>query len=306
MIGAGCGLALITHVIHGGPVSRRELLDSFRGGGDSALAEWGVRVAEELDGIHYDLDDDVIFNDRYTLWNGDVSRQLLAAGSDVSKIDIGAAGCILDLEVSPDGNYYIEAENVRKLQGYTENGTLCVRTLSSANTFDDIRERHVTLYVPEGADFDKVEVEFGAGELNLNLGQLTADKLILKIGAGQVTGDGIDVADKLEIAVGAGTVELYQVQAEKIEAEVAVGNLELQGDIASKGDITCSMGNVSLTLDGTEESYNYDIQVAAGNVSVGGNMYSSLAGDKVIRNGVDRTLIVECAIGNIDIYFDGQ
>ncbi|MCM1046201.1 MAG: DUF4097 domain-containing protein [Candidatus Gastranaerophilales bacterium] len=302
MLGVGVALALVVKVIHGGPVSLHELSDTFHAREDSSLANWGLRVMEELDEVSYDLDEDILFNNRYNVWNGDVSNRFVADRADIRKIDIEAAGCILVFEVSPDESYYIEAENVRRLQSYAEGDTLYVKTLSNTNTWNEMKERYITLYVPAEVSLDEVEIDLGAGELDL--GRLTANKLSLEIGAGHLVGDGINVANKLEIEIGAGAVELQGLQAGEVEASVAVGDLALQGDITSKGDISCSMGNISLLLDGTEESYNYKIEVAAGNITIGENGYSGLASDRTIKNGADRTLEVECAMGNIDILFD--
>ena len=67
---------------------------------------------------------------------------------------------------------------------------------------------------------------------------------------------------------------------------------------ARKTDGECGLGELDLTLTGTQEDYNYDLECGVGNLDVGSDSYSGLGREKSISNkGADRKLNLECGIG---------
>ena len=63
------------------------------------------------------------------------------------------------------------------------------------------------------------------------------------------------------------------------------------------------MADIDLKLDGAEDSFNYEVDVAMGNVEIDGKTYSGLATEKDIDNNAARDISAECAMGNITISF---
>ena len=69
----------------------------------------------------------------------------------------------------------------------------------------------------------------------------------------------------------------------------------------------CGLGELDLTLTGTQEDYNYDLECGVGNLDVGSDSYSGLGREKSISNkGADRKLNLECGMGNISVDFSGK
>ena len=64
------------------------------------------------------------------------------------------------------------------------------------------------------------------------------------------------------------------------------------------------MGAMELNLAGSEEDFNYTIEAAMGNVSVGGVDYSGIGQDRTIKNSADKNMNIECAMGNIEVDFE--
>ncbi|MDE7114318.1 MAG: DUF4097 domain-containing protein, partial [Acetatifactor sp.] len=126
----------------------------------------------------------------------------------------------------------------------------------------------------------------------------------LSLGAGQIDWQSTLGASEVEIELGAGDINLADLTVDKLTAEVGMGSLEVTGDIREKADVNCAMGNIDLTLAGAENSFNYEVEVAAGNVTIGGKTYSGLAKEKDIDNDALRDISVECAMGNISISFN--
>ncbi len=317
----GMSLAVAASVLLGGRgVSLSELIGAAADGQIKEeledIKKWGASAGEdvlgELNRVNYDLEDNMIFDDDYSILNGNVEKVLIEnlAFSPVRRLEIEAGGCTMVLKPSEDDQFYMEAENAGKIQTYVEGDTLCLKSIHSVghrtghhsgyNGSGDWSKCRITLYVPENYTFEEVEVELGAGLLDL--GTLTADKMALEAGAGQITGNGIST-DKLEIEVGVGSILLDQVQTAKLSGEVGMGNLEISGAVSEKADLECSMGNIFLELEGDQQDFNYDIQGAVGNVTIGDRSYGGIAKEQKINNGALKNIKVECAMGNIEVLF---
>ena len=111
---------------------------------------------------------------------------------------------------------------------------------------------------------------------------------------------------ELEIEMGAGTVYLNRdIETEKLSVEMGAG--EFADLSARKTDGECGLGELDLTLTGTQEDYNYDLECGVGNLDVGSDSYSGLGREKTISNkGADRKLDLECGMGNISVDFSGK
>ena len=126
----------------------------------------------------------------------------------------------------------------------------------------------------------------------------------IDLGAGQVVADRMQ-AEKMNVSVGAGEIILKEAQLKDVQAEVGAGNCEISGTITGNVDAACAMGNLNFVLTGKEAEFNYDIQCVTGNITVGDEEYSGLAQEQSIDNGAEKTMEVECAMGNVEILFEG-
>lgn len=296
LIAVGGFLGGTSQFIHGGPVSLGELADSVTHG-----QSWGTNIINELDQVHYDINENIIFDDDREVMSGDVARYALEGSEGVRELEIEVGACALTLAVSPDNSCYVEAKNAGRFQAYVEGNTLHLKSLSGANRWTRVQNQHITLYLPEGIFWNEVDVALGAGLLEF--GELTAEEVSLEVGAGQIVG-GFLCAGELDIAVGAGSVELADVQTRQLEASVSMGNFTYAGDITSEAELECYMGNIEMVLAGTETDYDYEIQGAMGSMIVGGQEYSGLGIRRVHDYGAAKRIEAECSMGNIEIRFE--
>ena len=89
--------------------------------------------------------------------------------------------------------------------------------------------------------------------------------------------------------------------------EIGTGSMTFADLSARKTDGECGLGELDLTLTGTQEDYNYDLECGVGNLDVGSDSYSGLGREKTISNkGADRKLDLECGMGNISVDFSGK
>lgn len=259
---------------------------------------FGIFIGEEDSELLYDIDETKLFDDDYEIFRGDVDK--FAVGSGVSKLDIEAGGCAFYLEPSEDSNFYIESSGNGKFQCYIRNETLHIKTSHTLKDWKQYKDFEITLYIPADYTFKEAKVELGAGYLGAP--ELLAKEMDLTVGAGQIEVSKL-VADTCEIEVGMGEILLEGVEVTKMDAEVGMGHLLLEGTILGNVDAECSMGSIEMSLSGREEEFNYNLEAAMGNVSIGNKDYSGLAHDKAIRNSADKTMNIECAMGNIEVNF---
>lgn len=277
-------------------------LGEVLGEGIGSLGESiGNGISEGMDNVQYNLEDSMIFESTYEIFSGDVEK--FSVGSDIQEMDIEVGGCVFEIETSQDDSYYLEAENTNKFQGYVKNGVLHIKGTTKAVTVTGNNDCTITLYVPadwEENKLHKVDMELGAGVMELE--SLIADQILLEVGAGQINVAGVQ-AGTLDISVGMGEILVNNMQVDNLLGEVGMGHLYLAGAVHNKADVECSMGSLEMVVEGAQADFNYDVECGMGNVYLGSNSFSGVAQERYIDNGASKKMLVECAMGNVDISF---
>lgn len=253
---------------------------------------------EDIDHVDYIVEENIGFDRNHTILKGNVEKYSL--GSDIRRLDFEVGACSFTTEPSADDNFYLKADYAGKLQGYVEGSTLYIRSTATVKKWNDLNGCRIVLYVPEGAYFDSADIEVGAGRLEFD--RLYADDISLEVGAGQITLKNLQ-AGKLESSVGFGQLELKDSEVGTLDAEVGMGDFSADGVLGGDAKVECAMGNVSLKLEGSQRDYNYELSKALGSVTLGNTTSSGFASEKYIDNGADKTIEIECSMGNVSVRF---
>ena len=261
----------------------------------------GDLIDEVAEGYHayqgYDINEATMFDRNLEVESGNTDKILDGMNATVLKLELG--GCALELETSEQDTTRVTTENAGRFQVYQKGNELNVKATRKAK--EDGAECKITLYLPAGYSWDEVDVQLGAGYVNLGI--IETLKLEVEVGAGKVTGDGV-TAGELELEVGAGEIVMTNVVAGQVEADVDMGNLNLQGVISGNVEARCSMGNITMALDTSVTSYDYELDCVAGSIQLGEEKYgSSAVTKKVIQNGAGVKMDLDCSIGNIVVTF---
>lgn len=120
----------------------------------------------------------------------------------------------------------------------------------------------ITVRVPGNKEFKEVDIQMGAGELNCD--RLYAKTFLLEAGAGEVD---IERCSILESA-------------------------RIQGGV----------GEISIGLTGEKTDYNYRITAGVGEITLFDEEYASLGKTLSMNHESDRTITLECGLGEIEIY----
>ena len=160
-------------------------------------------------------------------------------------------------------------------------------TLKVKSTKKLSKNRKVCISYPEDVKLQELEIEMGAGTVYLNR-DIETEKLSVEMGAGEFESKNPVTAREADLEIGTGSMTFADLSARKTDGE-------------------CGLGELDLTLTGTQEDYNYDLECGVGNLDVGSDSYSGLGREKSISNkGADRKLNLECGMGNISVDFSGK
>ena len=259
-----------------------------------AIANFVTDGMEQLDsGVRFDVQSDLDFEDGIPVLAGD-SQQSFAA-TEVQKLDVEIGACQFTILPSEDNNIYVHTTGVGSYQGYVKDGTLHLKGISANGIGADLSKEdngvnvelqlsacELTLYVPKDCYFEEVK---------------------LTLGAGAVSGSCPWEAEKLELELAAGEIELSNVEAGSLNVEVGAGALTYEGSIFKEVDVECGMGDVVINLDDAQTEYNYDVEVAAGDVTIGSESFGGIASERNINNNAAKNMNIECAMGSVEIAF---
>ena len=197
----------------------------------------------------------------------------------------------LDIELKYD-ELILEEGDSFCVRVYDDNGkNVTVKessdTLKVRSTKKLSKTRKVCISYPEDVKLQELEIEMGAGTVYLNR-DIETEKLSVEMGAGEFDSKNPVTAEEADLEIGTGSMTFADLSAKKISGE-------------------CGLGELDLTMTGTQEDYNYDLECGVGNLDVGSDSYSGLGREKSISNtGADRKLDLECGMGNVSVNFSGK
>ena len=197
----------------------------------------------------------------------------------------------LDIELKYD-ELILEEGDSFCVRVYDDNGkNVTVKessdTLKVRSTKKLSKTRKVCISYPEDVKLQELEIEMGAGTVYLNR-DIETEKLSVEMGAGEFDSKNPVTAEEADLEIGTGSMTFADLSAKKISGE-------------------CGLGELDLTMTGTQENYNYDLECGVGNLDVGSDSYSGLGREKSISNtGADRKLDLECGMGNVSVNFSGK
>ena len=149
------------------------------------------------------------------------------------------------------------------------------------------KKKQIKVIVPSGKDFDTVSLGVDMGTIDLEC-DLKVQELSMEVGAGEFSGYGNITAAYCDLQVGAGTIDIDQLDIQKLNAD-------------------CGAGEIDMVVTGKEKDYNYDLSCGMGEINLEDSEYSGLGIEKNISNeGAKKDMVLECGMGEIDVEFTGE
>ena len=160
-------------------------------------------------------------------------------------------------------------------------------TITDTRSGNVKKKKQIKVIVPSGKDFDTISLGVDMGTIDLEC-DLKVQELSVEVGAGEFSGYGNITAAYCDLQVGAGTIDIDQLDIQKLNAD-------------------CSAGEIDMVVTGKEKDYNYDLSCGMGEIDLENSEYSGLGIEKTISNeGARKDMVLECGMGEIDVEFTGE
>lgn len=149
------------------------------------------------------------------------------------------------------------------------------------NGVKDLSGAEIVVTVPQDQVLDRLNLEVGAGKLNLeNLHCKTAE---FEVGVGSLNAAGVTVEERSDL-----TVEL--------------GQLQLDGSLLGRTAVQCEMGDVTLNLEKPAE-YGYRVTSDMGSVSIDGQSYGGMGTELEMMRDASNFYEIDCDMGSVNLEF---
>ena len=160
-------------------------------------------------------------------------------------------------------------------------------TITDTRSGNVKKKKQIKVIVPSGKDFDTVSLGVDMGTIDLEC-DLKVQELSVEVGAGEFSGYGNITAAYCDLQVGAGTIDIDQLDIQKLNAD-------------------CGAGEIDMVVTGKEKDYNYDLSCGIGEIDLEDSEYSGIGIEKNISNeGARKDMVLECGMGEIDVEFTGE
>lgn len=162
------------------------------------------------------------------------------------------------------------------------------------------KREELIVYVPENLQFDIVNINTGAGKVNIEI--LNTKVLKMDLGAGETSIRNINVTEKAKIATGGGKVNINEARINELKCDLGIGATEISAKLLGDTKIGTGIGSLKLDVFGKKEEYKTKINKGLGNVTVDGKKVSD---NEVVGNGENK-IDIDGGIGEIKINFRGE
>lgn len=216
--------------------------------------------------------------------------------SEIKSLDIRINAADLKIEY---GDKFSVLSNLKNLEVEETNGTLSIKDLTKVKSGKNYYENAMlTVYVPAESLFETINVDNGVGEFKADA--LTAEKIVVKLGAGDATIGSLMASNYADIECGAGSMTIYDGEINNCDMEVGVGDLNLTTKLTGDCEFEFGVGEYNITLKGNKSDYKLDIEKGIGSITVDGKDVSDFV------NSGNGTAKVEISggVGAINVKFE--
>jgi len=205
-------------------------------------------------------------------------------------IEINAA----DFTIIESDKFLVES-NLKYLSVKEEGGVLSIiEEYKPAHTCNDAM---LTLYLPEGSEFDTVDIKTGAAKLTADA--LSAKTVKLQLGAGDVTFGRLDATSSAIIEGGAGKISVNSGILNNLDLTMGIGELNLKGSLVGNSEFVLGVGASNITLIGKKSDYKIEIQKGIGSITVDGEAVTDFENS----GSGGSSLKIEGGVGSINLNF---
>ena len=234
--------------------------------------------------------------------NNSDSNNIIETSTDfengnVASLDIDIA--LSDLTIKKGEYLKVESSN-KNIQCKQDKQKIKIEERKNNWFLINNKREELIVYVPENLQFDIVNINTGAGKVNIEI--LNTKVLKMDLGAGETSIRNINVTEKAKIATGGGKVNIKEARINELKCDLGIGATEISAKLLGDTKIGTGIGSLKLDVSGKKEEYRTKINKGLGNVTVDGKKVSD---NEVVGNGENK-IDIDGGIGEIKIDFRGE
>jgi len=213
--------------------------------------------------------------------------------SDIHSLDIQLNAADFTIERSDKFSVH---SNLKYLSVSEANGVLTIRDEARGSS-SDYEDAVCKLYLPENLVLEDISIVTGAAKLTAS--NLSTNTLKMKLGAGDFQIATLNVNKEARIEGGAGKLTIAGGTIHNLKLEMGVGQLNLTAVLRGDCDLDFGVGESNITLLGSKNDYDVELEKGIGDITVDGKRYSEYESKGDSRNSIE----MEGGVGSINLYF---
>jgi DUF4097 and DUF4098 domain-containing protein YvlB len=241
-----------------------------------------------------------LFSDDDAEW-GDVIGETknYTVSSEISDLNIQINAA--DFYIKEGKSFSVES-NLKNLEVDEKNGCLTLKDLTKIklNGSNAYENAVLTIWVPVGTVFDNVNIKTGAGRFTVD--SLSAATIGFELGAGDVTISKLIAEKSANIEGGAGRITISDGAIKNLDLEMGLGQLNLTSALTGDCNLDSGVGEMNVTLLGSKDDYELDIEKGIGNITVDGKNVTDFGSSGNGANEVD----IHGGVGAINVRFNNE
>lgn len=223
-----------------------------------------------------------------------------AKANEVTKLDIKFGAGVLNIVESNDDYFHINADTSYEYEYGVKNETFFLKCEN-----DDVKleghRNYIQIAIPKNVKLEEVEIDLGA--CDCKIGSLVAkDKVDIELGAGSVEIASVD-AKKFKTETGLGALTIDSLSVEDADLNVGMGSIEVKGLITGNLDLECGMGSAVVAVNDSEKNHNYDLSCGFGELVLGSRSYTNVSHEEKIDNHANSEYRISCSMGSVVVSF---
>ena len=211
--------------------------------------------------------------------------------SEIHSLDIRISAA--DFKIQHGDEISVES-NLKYLSVSDKDGVLTI--VDEEKNYND-SDAMLTLYVPNGTVFDKVDITTGAAKMTVDT--LSANSLELKLGAGDVRIESLNASSDADIEGGVGQITLAGGTLNDLTLEMGMGELNLTAAVLGDSDLKFGVGESNVTLIGSKDDYKVDIEKGLGSITVDGKTVTDYGSSGNAQNHIE----IEGGVGAVNLKY---
>ena len=232
----------------------------------------------------YDYDDNKIESDKNLIIEN--NYDILSIDIDLSYTNLIIKNG-LELKVETNNKDVIIKEDNRVLEIEEE----------KKHFFKNYEDYELILYIPKDKIFEKIEIDAGAGKIEIET--LKCNNLKFKFGAGKATINNLISIKESKIEGGAGSILIANGSLNNLNLDMGIGKFELTSNLTGNIKIDAFIGEVLLHILNKKDNYTFKIDKGIGTIKIDSSNISKEGIYGTGKNYID----IDGGIGKIAIDF---